>query len=172
MKQEYNDYQILSPSIMEKIAREYNLLNNSNNLEMLDLLEDQSNKEIFDLEEYKYIISNFETVFSNLTFLKKYCSKSFYHKKELQINSILNKIEDLFKLLNFTPDNKEVTKYNNYCELITHSINIAINTIYKSMELFIKSTNKSFAHQIHSESLKIISEIVNLIGICKYRSLF
>lgn len=172
MEYEYNDYQILSPSIMEKIAREYNLLNQTDNFEKRNLLETKPDINIFDLEEYKYIVSNFETVFSNLNNLKKYCSKNFYHKKEIQINSILNKIEDLLPSLNHTPKNNKNIKQNNYCEIVISSINIVANILEKSLELFIKVPNKTFAHNIHTKSLTVLAEIVNLIGPCKYRSIF
>ena len=172
MEYEYNDYQILSPSIMEKIAREYNLLNQTDNFEKSNLLDKKENINISDLEEYKFIVSNFETVFSNLLSLKKYCSKKFYYKKEIEITSILSKIENLFTSLNHIPKNDNNIKHNNYCEIVTDSINLVIGVIEKSLELFIKVPNKTFAHKIHTESLTILTEIVNLIGTCKYRSLF
>lgn len=161
MKNEYNDFQILSPANMELMAKKY-----YSELKSLKNIKEENFKDCYYLNQAIILLKK---VKQKMEQTQKTCSRKFYLQKSKIIKNIINQLNQIIDCYPQN-NNSQMPSPTNYCALITQSL----SDLSQAITLFIKESYTSSAenYNIHSHILTLLSQIpalASLIGECKYR---
>lgn len=174
MKNEYNDSQIMSPSIMEQIAKAY-----SQHLASLQKTNEPEQKmqETHPTPNHLNFYKQIKSAISTLNVLHKFCSPRFYATKQASVQSIINALTNLLPKPEQQFDHTTPPARTNFCELVKTAVSQIALAIPLAFNIFIAQgednsptqNKKVDAFGAHSTLCELISKTVNLIGSCKFR---
>lgn len=162
MDNEYNDYQIISPSDMQEVAKKYyqklSEINNKKN-------EENKNK-LTEINNYLSKINN------NIFLLKKFCNARNLKEKLNIVNLIENEFIKIKNNFNFQVIKSDKNP-KNYCSAITSCINDLSCVINLCLNFnCINIEEKNNMNNCIINCLILIKYFSNLIGECRYRNWF
>lgn len=151
----YNDYQILTPIEMEKIAKQYN-----------KYFKEIENKNSTNYAREQISIALFN-VYKKIESLHNFCSDKFYNLKKTEITNILADIKKVVSLPETTSCDAINISNNNYCKLIKSCITDLCTGINYSAKLIL--INSTYLN-IHNKLTELLKQICALLVECKYRN--
>ena len=154
MENTYNDYLIMTPDVMEQIAKDYKkaLEKNTKN-------------------SYGQIIELLSNVILKIGTLEKVCSKRFFNYKKEQIHKIHEIMLNLYS--QFSNDKIVCETYlkTNYCALLKDIIN-ELSEIIEVCLSNLKNCKDTLLDSCILSCLVCIKNSSSLFGECRYRSFF